>query len=350
MTRICLVSGSFHPREGGAERQMKQVLAGIARAGHDSMAVTQVLEGWARREYLAESGVSIERVGSRLLFKRVPRLGMVSFLVAALGRALSLRPNVLISLQFGAATMAANLAARVLRANHVIRLTGGGTAQFRSEPFGRAASRLGSFTVRWCTHYSRTIVVAPAEHLMEDLHEAFPRLRARHRVITNGVPAVCGGVTEESDGVVFYARGGGSEGDAAMLALAKACPDLRFVVMGRDIGTFDNVTSVGWVGDPFDVLRRGRVLLNTSRNEGMPNTVLQAIALGMRVVGASNRGMAEVAQKYPGYVKLYEFGSFGTAVEELRVAHNASVLPPGRVATDIDVQNEWQAILVGDER
>jgi hypothetical protein len=351
VTRICLVSGSFHPREGGAERQMKQVLAGVApAAGHDTRVVTQVLEGRTRRENLDESGISIERVGSRLLFKHIPRLGMVSFLLAALVRVLSLRPDVLISLQFGAATVAANLAARILRADHVIRLTGGGTDQFRSEPFGRAASRLGSLTVRWCARYSRTIVVAPAEHLMQDLHEAFPGLRVRYRVITNGVPAVRGRVTEASDGVVFYARGGGNEGDAAMLALASACPDLRFLVMGRDLGTFANVTSVGWLTDPYDLLRRGRVLLNTSRSEGMPNTVLQAIALGLRVVGARNRGMAEVAQKYPEHVRLYEFGSLATAIEELRVAHRAPVLPPGRVTTDSEVQDEWQSILIGDER
>lgn len=169
-----MVSGSFWPREGGAERQLREILALLSDQGADAAVVSQVLEGSPRREFAPGAKIAIHRVGSRTAFAIAPRFGHALFVLAATWRALRLRPDVLVSLQFGAATVAASMAARILRIRHIIRLTGGGSATFRSEAEARASTPIGRILVRIGAGGTQKTIVAPAQHLLDDLQEFFP--------------------------------------------------------------------------------------------------------------------------------------------------------------------------------
>ena len=89
-------------------------------------------------------------------------------------------------------------------------------------------------------------------------------------------------------------------------ALAKQDATVRFLIAGtgpedaalRDhaaaLGIADRVTFAGHVAEMREVYRQADVLLMTSRYEGTPLTVLEAMASGVPVVASRLDGIAEV--------------------------------------------------------
>jgi hypothetical protein len=209
---------------------------------------------------------------------------------------------VIVTMQLGSATAAAGLANRLLRRPHIVRLTGGGTPQYRSEPVARAASPIGRFVVRLLRPESTT-VVAPAVHLIADFCESFPASRIPTGIVRNGVGGPPGNSVRWQDrtGVVWYSRSGTETSTDRFLEIARAAPDVRFTVMGKnyDQTPLGNVHYIGWQSDPESVLGRARILLNTSPNEGMPNMALQALVAGCWVVGPPNQGLTELQTQHP---------------------------------------------------
>ena len=348
-TDVLLSAASFWPREGGAERQMKHVLSRLTRSGLSCVVVTQVLPGQPRRTEV--DGVRVVRVGSTRLLRRAPRLGNVVWALCQSLTILRLRPRATISLQLGVASAAVAVTAGVRRRRHVVRLTGGGTLTFPSEPWVRRSTLVGRLVVRVVAR-RQVLLVAPAQHLIDDFAEAFPRHRLAMRVVPNGVDAIeptqlLAGT--ERHGVVWYARGGAVRSGQAFSAVAGACPDLDFVAIGHtsEVEPADNVASLGWVDDPVGVLGAARVLLNTSPTEGMPNTVVQALSAGMRVVGPPNQGLSELARAYPDRVTLVDVGDPVLTGEVLRRAHSGRLPEPVVVPSAAEVADTWQEILVG---
>lgn len=345
-TDVVLVAGSFHPREGGAERQMRALLSELSSDGYRVLVVTQVLEGEPRRARV--DGVNVTRVGSRWLFRRAPRLAQVHFVAAAFVTALRNRPERLLSLQMGTASASAALAARTLQVPHVLRLTGGGTPTFASEPLRRSSTRIGRL---WCRLFDRpkTTVVAPARHLLDNYRESFPRFENDLVHIINGVSETQF-ETDKTDDVIWYSRSGSVQSGASLASIAAGMPDVSFSVLGQGVvPSASNVHPLGWQFQPEPVIGRHRVLLNTSAQEGMPNTVLQALSQGVRVVGFQNAGMVEVQRMFPDGVTLVPVDDLAGAATAIRTALASTPLTPQQVPTLSDVRRRWAELLIGKE-
>jgi len=240
---------------------MRALLGDLARDGRRVVVVTQILESGPRRAVV--DGVRVVRVGSRWMFRHTPRLAQVHFIAAAFAAAVRHRPGRLLSLQMGTASAAAALAARVLGAPHVLRLTGGGTSAYASEPLRRAASLPGRL---WCRLFDRsgTTIVAPARHLLEDFRTSFPRFHNSLEHIINGVTDP-GPDVPKTDDVIWYARSGSEKSHASLARVAALLPDVSFSVLGQStVPDSSNITSLGWHTHPEPVIGRHRVLLNTS--------------------------------------------------------------------------------------
>lgn len=90
--------------------------------------------------------------------------------------------------------------------------------------------------------------------------------------------------------------------------LARRFPDVRFLLAGngpeesalkgrmREIGLHDRVVFSGYVADSRLVYRAADVLLMPSLFEGLPMTLLEAMAMDLPVVASRLDGMAEVLQ------------------------------------------------------
>jgi len=329
---------------------MRHLLAGFARDGKSVAVITQRIPGSRLPKREDIDGIDVRRVGSARLFTVQPKLAQVAFFGVALMTVVALRPRVLVSLQMGSASVAASLGARLFRVRHIVRLTGGGTATSRSEPIARAKSPVGRAVVRLLST-RRTTLVAPAQHLLDDFSEVFPRFKGRKIRIINGVRPVAA-VDAPISEVVWYARSGSEKTSAAFVEVAERLPDVAFTVMGAAMPhqAPDNVTFLGWRDDPEAVLAQHRVLLNTSLVEGMPNTVLQAVAGGCRVVGLDNAGMREVREMFPDVVRVVPPGDSEGLAQAVREA--LSVRPEGRprVPTIDDVEQRWLGLLEESEK
>lgn len=347
---LVMVSGSFWPREGGAERQMRAILDSVATSLRPSSVVTQVLEGEPRRARVGH--VRVWRAGSSRLFRSTPRLAQFWFLLSATVRALSLRPGLLLSVQFGSATVAASLVARATSSAHIVRLTGGGTARHRSEPEARSSSSTGRLIVRFVTANPRCVVVAPAQHLLDDLAEFFPRTTNELVHIPNGVPdpppqPLRRRPVGVRQGVVWYARAGSESSDSLFLRVVRAMPGVQFSVVGRRLDADEpNLRLLGWLDDVAPVLDAALVVLNTSRTEGAPNFVLQGLAAGCRVVAVDNRGLREVARGFPSHVELFPADDAEAGVETIgRALAREQVEAAARPATVRQVFGTWEELI-----
>ncbi len=347
---MVLVTGSFSPREGGAERQLRSVLADLARQGATVAVVTQVMASRKLKRVETIEGIRVYRVGSRWAFRFLPPIAHVVFLVCALLVALWLRPSALVSLQMGAASIAAALAARICGARHYLRLTGGGSEKFRSEPMARAAKRSGRIATRL---YStpNTTVLAPARHLLADFAEAFPDMKCSTRFIPNGVSLPSGTVAKTAD-VIWYSRAGSQQSADQFEHIVDLLPDVSFTVIGRyePAHLRKNVLALGWQESPESVIGRHRVIVNTSPAEGMPNTILQALAWGCRAVAFDNAGTKELAAAYPEAVSLVNPGDYRAAAAAVSraLAEKAAPATPEVVSSE-QARKIWQEMLLNKE-
>lgn len=350
-TDVLLAAGSYFPREGGAERQMRMVLEDFAERGLSTTVVTQALLGQSRNDVVGRT--CVRRTGSLRALELFPKVGQLSFFVGVFYWTLRLRPRVIVTLQIGSATAAAALANRLLRRPHLVRLTGGGTAQHRSEPLARAASPVGRLVVQ-ILRPRVTTVVAPANHLLADFRDAFAGTDLRTRTIPNGVSLSCEPRVgwESRDGVVWYSRSGTETSSEQFFEIARSAPDIRFTVMGRRYAEqpLPNVEFIGWQSDPESVLKRSKILLNTSPSEGMPNMALQALAAGCWVVGPPSQGLLELQGHYPHAVYCLSVEDPNVVAERLHELLGVEQKTPVALPTYSDVAKDWEALFGWKER
>lgn len=342
MTDLLIISRSFYPKEGGAERQLRQVAGRLCEQGHTVSVLTEAAGDLPSVEVLP-TGVRIERIGSTLSRNR--RGVQLAFVVSGLIRGLRNNPGVLLSPQLGSASVVAGIVARIRRRPHLVRLTGGGTDRFRSEPLAKASSRLGRVLVSAFARPSTTIV-APARHLLADFAEAFPDFPCDLVHITNGVDVSLDRSAKLRQ-VIWYSRGGSESSATTFLEIAAALPTVRFTVIGRHLGDslLSNIDDLGWQKHPENVIAEHAVLLNTSPREGMPNTVLQALAVGCRIVGFQNAGMNELKSAHPDAIELVDSGDTLLAAEAIRRALEADAAEPATIATISEVVDQWIALI-----
>ncbi len=339
--QLLLVSSSYHPVEGGAERQLRQVLEELVAVGRLRVTVLSARQrGLPTHEVLA--GVSINRVGLPA-GKKSAKLG---FLFGTLMAALSQGPpDVVLSSQLGVASTSGAVIARLMRTKHVIRLAGGGGSHGTSEPIERSRSWMSRLRVSWMVKRGSTTVVAPADHLLRDMSRCFPHLGSRTLLVPNGVD-VPRSLPEKTEQVVWYGKSGGGKDIDGLLRIASLCPEIQFDAIGPldPVAVPPNVRVLGWVDNPELVISRHRVALLTSRSEGMPNFGLQALATGTPVVAYRNLGTEELAGYGAGLVDLADFGDSQSVVDAIR-ARLITVHPPSPLVLDIRrVAQLWERL------
>lgn len=283
------------------------------------------------------------------MYERFPRLAHVIFLTSAVARIVIRRPDIVISLQLGSASVASSIGAKLSGGTRrVVRLTGGGTESYRSEAYARRASWKGRLLAR-ISVAGQTTLIAPATHLLEDFKEAFPQLDVGMRKVPNGVRSSYSVSETRTSDVIWYSRRGSERSVREFIQICRSLPEVRFSVMGASIeGAGENVINIGWVDNPEFEISKHRVLLNTSLTEGMPNTALQALSVGTRVVGFANAGLKELEHEFPEAVTTIRRGQ----LEDMTVALSEALQQPeiGRkpVMTIDDVFAEWRGLVEHD--
>jgi len=160
---------------------------------------------------------------------------------------------------------------------------------------------------------------------------------------------------EKVDDVVWYGRSGSEKSVASLVEVAGRLSSVGFSVIGQIplIPVPKNVVVLGWQAEPEAVIGMHRVLLNTSPNEGMPNTVLQAIAWGTYVVGFDNPGMREVRERYSDSVVLVRADDYEVAASAVKEALGRERPLKYDVPSDRDAKELWIATiesLIGELR
>ena len=284
-------------RGGGAERVAVTLANAFARAGVYVDLVLVTREG----PYLSEVDAGVRIVdlkARRVLGSLVP---LVKYLRSA-------RPTALLSM-FHHANVLALVARRLagVRTRIVVR------AQDMRVAATDAGQRAFGRTVAWLApraYRHADAVVAVSRGVAEDLCGVDARLRARTRVIFN--PVVDDNLFAQAQQtpahpwfqepvpvVVAVGRLAIAKDYATMLrafAQLRAQQECRLLILGEgserenlerlagELGIADVVAMPGFASNPFAAVARARLFVLSSRTEGLPNALIQALALGARIV------------------------------------------------------------------
>lgn len=169
----------------------------------------------------------------------------------------------------------------------------------RHHEIGRVWSAMRRLTYPWC----RALVVQTAR-VRDHMRKILPRKPIY--VIPNSVNAACssGAALKAASPREYSVLGMGrlvpSKGfDVLIDAFSRIAPrhqDWNLVIAGkgpeqtalgervRSLGSNGRVKLAGWFADPYDVLRSADLFVMSSRYEGFPNALLEAMAAGLPVV------------------------------------------------------------------
>lgn len=85
---------------------------------------------------------------------------------------------------------------------------------------------------------------------------------------------------------------------ARLVILGEGGERTRLEQLSRELGIEDHISMPGFVMNPFPYMKRARVFALSSRFEGMPNVLLQAMAMGTQVVSTDCKsGPREILQE-----------------------------------------------------
>lgn len=353
--RVALVTSSFWPREGGAERQLRRVFSSSAFDGDFVVRVfTESISGVARSTNWCDLEVRRPSTSAaRVLGARG------SFALTAMSDLSRFRPDIVVSSQVGLATVIAGEYCRLRGIAHIIRLASGGVVPRADGGFSEFP--LCENTRKWSlirpiVSRERCRIVAPAEHLADLVRGVHPRLARNVRWITNGIEdANVLRINELTDArraprwdAIWYGRRDWFKNPEAFELLATIADDLSFVALGqKDVATARNIENLGWVDDPLPFIGQSSAALMTSRYEGNPNFALEAIGLGVPVVAFDCNAMIELQSRFPNHVLLAPLGDVTGLATQLRKALLSGHVRETAVIPSIDnVAWEWRQLLV----
>lgn len=295
---------------GGAERHVLYLLQRLDRSRFAPRLFLECADG----PYLKRvpPDVPVESLYSsfgdrkgRLRYSREARL------VMALGRYLAERPPDLIYGRMYASALAAGMAAW---------WSGCKSPLIASEaifPSVGIVPDLGKFSplllqlVKKVQRDIARVIVCPAAAMVEDCVSFYRCSRAKLRIIPNGVDTAAVDraraetstypwATQDIPLVVGMGRLCHQKGFDVLLRAfsltARKYPEARLLILGKGadgprlaaeasaLGLGDRVDFPGWLPNPHAVLSRATVFVLSSRYEGFPNGVLEAMACGVPVV------------------------------------------------------------------
>ena len=338
--RLTVFSATWHPLEGGAERQLRQISKALIEHG---WRITVVAGGTSdeTQEERQASGVRVLRVRNPEDGQSLPtgRRLVTGCLRVARGT----DPHVVLGSLVSGASLAAMAYGRAARVPRVLRIGG--------DDFSRLTSAIGRAQGRFLVHSSDAIVVN-APHLRAQIQPFAQRNQPPLTVIRNGVD-----ISRRSDSsprpdgpvrVIYYTNAGPAKNDDDFLRIVARLPDIQFRAIGRTdhLDAYPNLEVRGWRASPESELQWADVVLNTSFTEGSPNFCLQGIALGRHVVGFHNGGIADLAELYPNYVTVVRSRDVSAAVEALMRSENFELSQKHADVPSIEqAALEWNALL-----
>lgn len=293
---------------GGAETQLVRIAAGLAESGHE-VTVASLLRMDELRPVLDRAGVPVVDIPTAGL------AGPVTALAATVGLLRRRRPEVVVSFDYQSNVLG-RLAGRTCGVPVVV-------SSIRSEHFGGprrdAVLRL---TDRACT-----LTVVNSEAAADGLTRRGVVPPTRLRVIPNGIDVAAhvqstgsregvraqlgvrpdaflwlavGHLRPQKDyanllRAVRQLRPGSGPGYQVRIAGAGDLLD-ELRAMAAGLGVDDRVRFLGPRADVPDLLAAADALVLSSRHEGMPNAVMEALAVGLPVVATTVGGVAELVQ------------------------------------------------------
>jgi glycosyltransferase involved in cell wall biosynthesis len=303
---------------GGAERVMLTVAGGLVKHGWEVDLVLAEATG----PYLTEipAGVRLVDLKTRRIVASV--LPLVRYLRQR-------RPDALLTtLRY--ANVAVLLSARLARVSTRVLVRESNTSSVQDRTAG-ARQRIIRVLARHTYPWSAGIVAVSegvAADLREDLGLAPEKIRVIHNPVALDEIDALGRrsvshpwLQEPSVPILLSAGRLTEQKDFATLidafARARARRDLRLVILGegelrpqldtqiRELGLSAQVSMPGFVRNPFPFMARAALFVLSSRWEGFPNVLLQALASGCPVVSTDCRS---------GPRELLEHGRFGALV------------------------------------
>lgn len=340
-TRAGLVCSSFWPIEGGAERQLREVFGSPEVLDRCNTRV------FAEPQNRAGAFGQLEICGGNTR-PRTQHQAHAEFVFRTLTGLHTWRPKIVISSQVGLATGLAGQYAAMRGIPHVVRLASSGVLPtpgggYDLDPLGRRTRKW--VAMRRLLFRGACEFVAPAEHLLDEVVAQYPVLANRVHLIPNGVarrPDLPEGDGEPTADGIWYGRDDWFKNPDDFARLAQLTPDLSYLSVGRSkILNEPNIADLGWVTDPLAAIGRARVVVMTSRYEGSPNFAIQALSLGVPVVGYEIAGLRELAARHPYRVFLAEQGDVQGLAKMVRVVLGLERSQPVDTPAVEDVAGLW---------
>lgn len=281
---------------GGAQRDTILLANAIASRGYQVELLALIDRGPLRS--LVGKPIEIVPVGAGKLRSAVPALRRTL---------LARRPDILVSAETApnlVAIAAGRMVPRSARPLIVVREVGSPSVSIRLDPYRQ--TRIGYRLVPLLYRFA-DLVVTLTDGAFRDLFEQFRVPRAKlariacNAVIdTDGAKAIASGAADREPGLIVAVGRLSPEKDHA--TLIKACSRLdpamawRVEIAGtgpqraslqaliHELGLASRVSLIGFVSNPFALLRRATVAVSSSRFEGFGNAIVEALACGTPVV------------------------------------------------------------------
>jgi glycosyltransferase involved in cell wall biosynthesis len=317
LPRILLLNYEYPPLGGGAGNATANLARELAGLGHEIRVITAAFGDLPRRERV--DGFEVRRIPAvRRHADHCSPLEMLSFLASAMVAlpvlARSWRPDACIAF-FGIPCGPAAWLLKVLcGVPYVVSLRGGDVPGF--QPYDLAAyHRLTAPLIRFLWNQAAHVVANSRGLAALAAKSAGATPIA---LIPNGVDAARFTPTEEASRegpvrFVFVGRLVRQKGlDVLLEALSRlprqACFEVAIIgdgplkaeltAMAARLSLVEVVRFLGWVSraDMPEVLRRADAFVFPSRDEGMPNAVLEAMASGLAVAATAIAGNEELVE------------------------------------------------------
>ena len=315
MSRILLINYEYPPIGGGGGNATQQTARAFARMGHQVYVLTTRYGSLAAEEQ--DEGVTIHRI--RALRRRADRCSvfeMVAFIIAALMTAPALARQWRIDAALAFFALPSGPVAWYLkRSNHIpyaISLQGGDVPGFDPGRM-RLYHRLTGWIIKALWHDANVVVAN--SHGLASLAQMYDPT-ATVGVIPagadlTGIAPKQGYKADGAVNILFVGRLVKQKGlDVLIAALAAMDPAVnwRLTLVGDGpewpalageaarVGLADQLDLRGWVTkDALPALyRSGDIFVLPSRDEGMANALLEAMAAGLPVVATRIAGSSEV--------------------------------------------------------
>jgi glycosyltransferase involved in cell wall biosynthesis len=303
--RIMLVTNTLV--RAGAEKQLVNLALGLRRVGHD-VAVLTILPPEAHTETLERAGIALFRA------KPVPPVRGLASILSARAVMRRWRPDVLVSFVYQANVLG-RVAGRLAGVPAVVSSMRnewfGGTGRRRdlimrlTDPLAtlsttNSAIAAERIVARGVTTADRLVVIPNALDV-DDLVPTRERAEVRDQLgVAHGefLWLAVGRLEAQKDFATLVAAFGLVEHLAHMrLAIAgDGSERRRLEQMVRHMGLDDRIALLGLRDDVVDLMHAADGLVASSRYEGLPNVVMEAMAAALPVVATDVGGTPELVE------------------------------------------------------